>query len=151
MATTDKNANVTVTTVNGDNALNPTDYTDTVTRTSHTEETHKGHKVTVNRTVDTDETLSGSFDDRVMALVNGAIAEREARENMRANHRNLNRMLTLFGALVIGLVVTFVLQHKGIPGLVTLPVWTMALAPYTFVITIALDSGLALYGYIRHY
>jgi hypothetical protein len=144
MATTD-NANVT------SNPVTATDYTET--STVKTTEHVQGNKVTFTSDIDTD--ASGQFDKRVEDLVNGKVnalmAEREQRENIRANHRNLNRMLTLFGALVIGLVVTFVLQHRGIPGLVTLPAWSLILAPYTFVITIALDSGLALYGYIRHY
>jgi len=92
-----------------------------------------------------------SADEHVRGLIRQAQMEREARENVRANHRNLNRMMTLLGALVIGLVVVFVLSHNGIPGLVALPSWCAGLAPYAFVITILMDSALALYGYIRHY
>jgi hypothetical protein len=75
-------------------------------------------------------------------------AERQALEDSRANHRNLNRMLTLLGALVIGLVVTFVLYHAA---KFHLPHWMLGMAPYSFVITIMLDSGLAAYSLIRHY
>lgn len=149
MATTDK----TQTTVSVTPASRPsnTDYDQVTTLNRKVEQHHTGHNV--DFTVDTkiDDVLSGTFDDRVREIVNGVVKEREARENERANHRNLNRMLTLFGALLIGLVVTFILTHNGIPGVVKLPKWSMVLAPYTFVITILLDSGLALYGYIRHY
>jgi hypothetical protein len=96
-------------------------------------------------TSERDVTMSGEFDDRVMQLLNGVLNERETRENDRANHRNLNRMLTLFGALLIGLVVTYVLTSGILPKSLNF------LAPYTFVITIVLDSGLALYGYIKKY
>lgn len=127
------------------NRETPTRYTRTRDTEEHSSEVVNGHHVDAddNRTVKT--RVSGEFDDRVMQLINGAIEEREARENIRANHRNLNRMLTLFGALLIGLVVTFVLTNNilGPSG--------KSLAPYAFVITILMDSGLALYGYIRHY
>ena len=126
-------------------------YTETQDTTRHSIQTVDGHRTQVDVTTDTDTHLSGDFDNRVMELVEGAIKEREARENKRANHRNFNRMLTLFGALVIGLIVTYVLQHQGIPGLVTLPKSTHTLAPYAFVITVALDMGLAAYSFIRHY
>jgi hypothetical protein len=113
-----------------------------VTVKSH--ENISGHHETF--TSDRDVTMSGEFDNRVMELLNGVLQEREARENDRANHRNLNRMLTLFGALAIGLIVTYVLTTPGL-----MPASMKWLAPYTFVITILLDSGLALYGYIRKY
>lgn len=80
-------------------------------------------------------------------------AERQAAEDDRANHRNLNRMLTLFGALLIGLIVTFILTNPTavlIPLGVS-PTFIATMAPYTFTITILLDSSLALYSYVRKY
>lgn len=148
MATTGQTEIQTTVTADG---FTPTDYDQVQTLNRTVKESHHGHKVDFTVDSHTDDVLSGSFDDRVKAIVQGAMAEREDRENFRANKRNFNRMLTLFGALVIGFIVTFVLTHRGIPGLVTLPLWAMALAPYTFVITIVLDAGLALYGYIRKY
>lgn len=70
---------------------------------------------------------------------------RQMIEDKRANHRNFNRMLTLIFALMIGLVVTYVLTHGylGKTG--------SHLAPYSFVITVLLDSTLALYSLIRRY
>lgn len=119
------------------------------TRTTDTV-THETHKVSGNRehveeTTHTDDTLEGDFDRRVMELVNGVIKEREDRENERANKRNFNRMITLLGALLIGLVVTFTLSSDYFGHVGKL------LAPYSFVITIIMDSGLALYGYIKKY
>lgn len=81
--------------------------------------------------------------------------EREQRENWRANKRNFNRMMTLMFALIIGLCVTFLLTsttgHALLTGLGLAPSTIKMLSPYTFIITILLDSGLALYGYIRKY
>lgn len=134
----------TQTTVSAD--LSPTEYDQVSTLNRKVTEHHHGHQVDFQVDSTADVELSGSFDDRVKAIVNGAIKEREDRENFRANKRNFNRMLTLFGALVIGLVVTFVLTTPGM-----IPANWKFLAPYTFVITIVLDSGLALYGYIRKY
>lgn len=88
----------------------------------------------------------------VLAEIQRQDAARQLVEDERANHRNLNRFLTLMGALLIGLCVTFLLTHAGIPG-----VWQMPesiakpLAPYTFVITIFMDSALAAYAWIRKY
>lgn len=72
-------------------------------------------------------------------------SQRQAIEDARAIYRNRNRFLTLGFALVISLVLTFVFTH-GILG----PLGE-TLAPYSFVITIALDSLLTLYAYIRRY
>jgi hypothetical protein len=96
-----------------------------------------------------DSRVTGSWpseaDEHVREIISNAINEREQRENKRANHRNLNRLLTLLGALVIGLAVTFVL-NSGVLGAVG-----VALSPYAFSITILMDSGLAVYGFIKHY
>jgi hypothetical protein len=70
---------------------------------------------------------------------------RQAIEDARANYRNRNRFLTLGAALVISFVLTFVFTH-GYLG----PTGKF-LAPYSFVITILLDSSLTLYAYVRKY
>jgi hypothetical protein len=142
-----------VTAMSTDTTTNqPADTDHTVTRytrdtdtESHSKEVVNGHHVDVDANSTTTTRTSGEFDNRVMQLINGVIEERERRENERANHRNLNRMLTLFGALIIGLIVTWMLNENilGHDGKI--------LAPYSFVITILMDSGLALYGYIKHY
>lgn len=72
-------------------------------------------------------------------------AERQAIEDERANKRNFNRLLTLIGALVIGLFVTYSLEHGWYGAFGT------TLAPYSFCITILLDSALAVYGLVKHY
>lgn len=78
--------------------------------------------------------------------------EEKAREDVRANKRNLNRMLTLFGALFIGLILTYLLTNPAIlMSLGMSPKLIKFLAPYTFVITILMDSTLALYSFIRKY
>lgn len=120
----------------------PADYTRNVNVTRQTSEHVHGKQTTVHSETKTDDVTNGVFDNRVMELFNGAIQEREARENKRANHRNFNRLMTLFGAVVIGLIVTYMSVHGVIPA------W---LAPYTFVITVLLDSTFSLYALIRHY
>lgn len=97
-------------------------------------------------TSDRDVTMSGEFDNRVMDLLNGVLTERETRENKRANKRNENRLYTLLGALLIGIVVTYCLTTPGI-----LPKSVSWMEPYAFTITIFLDSSLALYSYFKKY
>lgn len=91
---------------------------------------------------------SGS-NDPLTAHVRYVIAtvdrERQTVEDTRANRRNRNRMLTLLGALVIGLGVTYIL-NAGYLG-----TFGPVLAPYAFTITIAMDSTLAAYSWLRHY
>lgn len=132
------------------------DYTEDKTVTVHA--THHDHKVEF--TSDITDQLSGDFDDRVNRLVDGRVketvaqilAENKVIEDKRAFHRNLNRMLTLAGALVIGFVVTFLFQHKGLPGVFAFSPWFVKTwAPYTFIITIAMDGVLAAYGLLRRY
>jgi hypothetical protein len=123
-----------------------TDVNREVTLKTHSVEKKHGHDVTFTTDSTRDVQMSGEFDDRVMNLINGVLENRKEAEDYRANKRNFNRMLTLFGALVIGLIVTYALTTPGI-----VPPSLKFLAPYTFVITIVLDSGLALYGYIRKY
>lgn len=78
--------------------------------------------------------------------------DRQIVEDNRANHRNFNRMMTLFGALMIGLVLTFLLTHPTILASWGIaPKLTATIQPYTFVITILLDSSLALYSFVRKY
>ena len=122
--------------------ITPTHVQRDVTVKSH--ENIAGHTDTF--TSDRDVTMSGEFDDRVMNLLNGVLQEREARENVRANKRNENRLYTLLGALLIGIVVTYCLTTPGI-----LPKSVAWMEPYAFTITIFLDSSLALYSYFKKY
>jgi len=123
-----------------------------VTRTSYTDKLHEvtdqsttvdGHKVTFNDTTTTTEHAAGEFDDRVRNLIRDEDEKRQAIEDKRANHRNRNRLYTLIGAMVIGLIVVWGLQHLGPVG--------MKLAPYSFIITVLFDSTLTVYALIRKY
>lgn len=88
----------------------------------------------------------------VLAEVNRRDQARQYIEDARANHRNLNRMLTLVGALVIGLALTWLFQHAFVLTAVGVPANIVkTLAPYTFVITIFMDSSLAAYSFFRKY
>ena len=88
----------------------------------------------------------------VMAEIARQDAARQSVEDARANHRNLNRMLTLLGALFIGLALTFMFTHPTILESVGVPASTMkTFEPYTFVITIFLDSSLAAYSFFKKY
>lgn len=71
--------------------------------------------------------------------------DRQALEDLRAVRRNRNRFATLLVALLLGFFITWALQSQ-IFGPTSLK-----LAPYSFVITVLLDSGLAAYAYIRRY
>ena len=125
----------------------PTDYKRITTVAPTTHQNVKGTTDTFDTTTDTNDQVTGEFDTRVMSLINGVLDDSKKVEDHRANKRNFNRMLTLFGALLIGLVVTFLLTTPHI-----LPAHIdKTVGPYTFVITILMDSGLALYGYIRKY
>jgi hypothetical protein len=86
----------------------------------------------------------GQILTQVLREMELADRDRQKTEDSRANHRNFNRMLTLVGAMVIGLIVTYGLYHGWIPD-------GKALGPYSFTITIAMDTGLALYGLIKRY
>lgn len=123
-----------------DNDTNPT--TTNVSRdvkvTSH--ENISGHHETF--TSDRDVTMSGEFDNRVVSLLNGVLTDRQRAEDVRANHRNFNRLLTLLGAVVIGLLVTYL----STVGIIPRP-----LQPYTFVITVLLDSSFSMYALWKHY
>lgn len=74
--------------------------------------------------------------------------QRQIVEDTRANRRNFNRMMTLFGALLISLIVTYVLSH---PGTILSKSICKTWGPYSFAITILLDSALTVYAYLRHY
>lgn len=77
----------------------------------------------------------------VLAMVEQATQEREARESVRANHRNLNRVMVLAFAAIAGFLVVFATNHGVAPGL----------EPYSFVVAIGLDVLVTLYAYLRHY
>ena len=78
--------------------------------------------------------------------------QRQVKEDIRSIHRNLNRFLTLAVALILGLVITYTLTNKGIPFIgLSLPGWVVKLSPYSFVITVLLDSSLALYAFVKRY
>lgn len=123
----------------------------TVTRNTTDREmtTIDGSQVRYDSNERRDTHVSGEWpaeaDQHVRGLISDAIKDREARENVRANHRNLNRMLTLVFTLLAGLGITFLLNggylgHFGI-----------ALAPYSFVITVTGDTFLTLYSLLKHY
>ena len=120
----------------------PADYRRSVDVTRHTAEHVVGNKTTVKSETQTDDNLSGEFDNRVITLVNGTIQERQKAEDGRANHRNFNRLLTLLGAVIIGLILTYASVHGYIPK---------AFSPYTFVITVLLDSTFTMYALWKHY
>lgn len=78
--------------------------------------------------------------------------ERQTIEDQRSIYRNRNRFLTLAVALLLGLVITYTLTNRGIPWMgLSLPKWAFGLSPYSFVITVLLDSSLAAYAYIKRY
>lgn len=124
-----------------------TETTHNVKVTSNETERRKGRRVTLTKHVETDDSFTGVFDvvheRAIKKLMDAHEAKRQAIEDTRANHRNFNRMLTLIGALLIGIAVVYTLPKLGHLGQV--------LGPYAFVITVALDTFLAAYSFIKHY
>jgi hypothetical protein len=124
---------------NGDH---PADYRRNVDMTRHTEEEVHGGRTQFSQETKTDDKSSGDFDNRVVQLVNGQIKAREARENSRANHRNVNRELMLIMTILIGFVLVFLTSHAILPK---------AFTPYSFVITVMMDLVLTTYALIKRY
>lgn len=101
---------------------------------------------------ETSKKLRVRVSKHTLELIRAHDIRRQRMEEVRANHRNLNRMLTLMVALVLGFVVTYGLSNMGFPFLgIHFPAEVKSWGPYSFVITVALDSFLALYSYVRHY
>lgn len=120
----------------------PADYQRTVDVQRHTTEHVHGNRTSFETDTKTDDSAGGVFDNRVITLINGELQARKDAEDKRANHRNFNRLMTLFGAVVIGLVVTYASTKGYIPK---------EFAPYTFVITVLLDSTFSMYALVKHY
>lgn len=114
---------------------------DTTTTTTTT--TTDGNYVDVKSTTDSHDTRSDAFDARIDQRIKNAEDKRQAIEDVRANKRNFNRMMTLLGAILIGLVVVWTLPRLGHVGAV--------LSPYSFVITVLCDAAITVYAYFRHY
>jgi hypothetical protein len=122
------------------------------TRTDDNRETKTVDGDDVHVTASDTRTFSGDYDSRkerfdnhVLDLINGVQAEREARENLRANRRNFNRTLTLVMTIIIGLTITYLLTSG------TLGHFGKVAGPYAFVITVTMDLLVTGYAYIRHY
>jgi hypothetical protein len=113
----------------------------------HTVETVNGHDHQVNITGKDEFSMNGSFDDRVRSAARDEIAKadtlREQAENVRANHRNVNRELMLVMTLVIGFALVYTLPMMGSTG--------RMLQPFSFCITVFMDLGLTTYALIRKY
>lgn len=103
----------------------------------------------VNHTVKRAATEAAMY---ITSQVKHQDAARQMVEDERANHRNLNRMLTLIGALLIGLALTYLFTHPAIMMSVGFSAaFVKAVEPYTFVITIFMDSSLAAYSFFKKY
>ena len=128
---------------------NGTNVTVTRNTTENEMTTIAGDTVRYDSREDRDTHVSGewpaSADAHVRGLIDSAQKEREARENVRANHRNFNRMLTLVFTLIAGLAITFALTTGALGA------FGVMLAPYSFVITVAGDTCLTAYALIKHY
>lgn len=120
----------------------PADYTRKVDTERHLTEHVHGKRTAFSQETQTDDKSKGVFDNRVMEVLDGALTQRKAAEDKRANHRNFNRLMTLLGAVIIGLVLTWAATKGYIPK---------SVAPYTFVITVLLDSAFSFYALLRHY
>lgn len=118
-----------------------TSYTQTRDQTTHEVKTVNGHDVQVDVQADTNDRLTGEFDDRVMRLIKRAETERQQIEDLRANRRNRNRFLTLIVALVMGFLTPIGLNAMGL-------VW---LLPYAFAIILVPDALITAWAYVKRY
>jgi hypothetical protein len=78
--------------------------------------------------------------------------ERQAIEDARSIKRNKNRMYTLFGAMLISLVITLILYYPtkvGIP--LGLAVKLHPFAPFSFFVTVGFDSCFTVWAFIHRY
>jgi hypothetical protein len=118
-----------------------TNYTQTRDQTTHKITTVNGHDVHVDVQTDTDDRLTGEFDDRVMRLINRADRERQEIEDVRANRRNKNRFITLIVALIMGFLTPIGLHAMGLAWLL----------PYAFAIILVPDAMITAWAYIKRY
>lgn len=77
----------------------------------------------------------------VYNAITDAETKRQMIEDIRANKRNLNRVIMLATTVAVGIPVVFLLQSLGTVG--------QALMPFAFVITALFDCLVTLYAYIR--
>lgn len=90
-----------------------------------------------------------AHDEQINAMIVSHVdminARRQALEDQRSIHRNRNRFATLLGAFLISIVITYVLTSG------TLGAAGKTFGPYSFAITILLDSSFTLYAYLKRY
>lgn len=114
-----------------------------------------GKPVTLSIDEETSKHVKVRVDKRILDLIQATDVERQMQEEVRANHRNFNRLMTLVVAIVLGFIITYFFQQDGFPILglhhALAPASAKVLSGYSFVITVLLDAGLALYAFIRHY
>lgn len=126
-----------------------TDVTVTNDRNSHDVTRIAGDTVTRDATDTRSTSVHGQWpaeaDEHVRNLIHQAEKERQEIEDVRANHRNHNRLYTLVFTLLAGLFITFALSHGW------LGTFGIKLAPYSFVITVAGDTLLTGYALYKHY
>jgi hypothetical protein len=117
------------------------DYVQKVDVETHSTEHVTGDdKRTFTTETKTDKVTSGEYDTRFVTLIDGELDKRKEAEDARAMARNKNRLATLLGAVVIGMIITWMGQSRLIPA---------AIVPYTFVITILCDSAFTFYA-LKH-
>lgn len=126
-----------------------TELVNTRDASTHDVTTVDGHKVTVNNSSTTGNHLTGEYDDRSRAYVMGLITEfdreRQAKEDIRANHRNFNRLMTLLFSFLGGLLITYGLYHGWFGA------WGPKIGPYSFVVTVGGDILITAYSFLKRY
>jgi hypothetical protein len=120
----------------------PADYTRTVNVERHLNEHVHGNRTTFDQTSQTDDTSNGTFDNRVMEIVNGALQDRKKAEDKRANERNRNRILILVVVLVM---------EMAVPTLYGMHLLPSIFLKYEVLAITAPDALLTVYAYVRKY
>jgi hypothetical protein len=120
----------------------PADYVRKLDREEHTQEHVHGNRTTFDTDTKTDDSAHGQFDNRVLTLVKGALESRQAVEDVRANHRNRNRIYILLTVLVMELIV------PTLYGMHLLPKFFLT---YEVLAITLPDALLTVYAYLRKY
>jgi hypothetical protein len=120
----------------------PADYVRTLNTEHHLTEHVHGNRTAFDQTSETDDASNGTFDNRVMTIVDGALTTRKQAEDKRANERNRNRILILVVVLIMELLVPTLYGMHLLPAL---------FLKYEVLAITAPDALLTVYAYVKKY
>lgn len=105
-----------------------------------------GQTVTWDMLLKAQKMFHGQLLTEVLREMELADQQRQHLEDTRSIKRNRNRFMTLIGAVIIGATVVWGFSHMWFGA------WAYHnLYPYSFIITVLLDTSLAAYAYVKRY